>query len=718
MRQIVINKLFNLFVRNFISLIIFLSVFSVSCYAQPNETMKHLSKWKVKGFAKNSQRLGDTYSAIEYFEELHKNQPNNTDYCMSLGHLYYKARNYPMAKEYFSLAYDNDKDVFIDALYFQALMEKMMGDYDKAKEDFQKFTKAAKGSSFEQDYKKITKNEIEGCDLAKRKLDSALKVVIYHLDTSINKAHVELSPYPMGKDNIIYGSLKADTIKYIDLQDSSQKMPVRQIYTAKRVGDKWQSTGIFDGPINKSDENTCNGTLSPDGNRFYFTRCKQNWKSKTICEIYLSKKIDGKWGEPEKLNAEINDPKYTSTQPAIGTDSKLNAEVLYFVSDREGGRGGTDIWYSVFNEKKNFFRSPRNAGNRINTIGDETTPFYDMDSRTMYFSSTGWPGMGGFDVFKNTGELSSWINPVNIGYPINSCTDDIYFVVGKNKEEGFLVSNRKGGVALLSETCCDDIYEYKWSEYIHVGVTGKIFAIKDSSIFKQLEHQIEETKFIDDYDPNERIDPLYKQAVNLFLVSEGKERIFIKADTTKENGEYFFDLEPGKEYKIVVENYGMFNKELTVDTRKIIKSDTLRLDAIYINILPKEPIIVKNIYYDFDDWKLTESSKLVIDTTLFKILMDNPRIVVEIGSHTDSKGEDKYNEKLSQKRAESVVKYLIEKGIDKERLFAKGYGESASIAKNDNPDGSDNPEGRQMNRRTEFRIVGSLDQYSKVIYQE
>lgn len=717
MRQTINKQLYKKLIRNFVSVII-LVVFSAHCYSQPSETMKYLNKWKIKGFAKNSQRLGDTYSAIEYFEQLHKNQPKNTDYCNTLGHLYYKARNYPMAKEYFSIAYENDKDVFTDALYFQALMEKMMGDYDKAKEDFQKFTKAAKGTTFEQDYKKITKNEIEGCDLAKRKLDSALKVVIFHLDTSINKAHVEMSPYPIGKDNIIYGSLKADKVKYIDLQDSSQKMPVRQIYGAKRVGDKWESTGIFEGPFNKNDENTCNGALSQDGKRFYFTRCKQNWKNKTICEIYLSKKVDGTWNEPEKLNSEINNPKFTSTQPTIGTDSKLNAEVLYFVSDRDQGRGGLDIWYSVYNEKKNLYRTPRNAGNKINTIGDESTPFYDMDSRTMYFSSTGWPGMGGYDVYKNTGELSTWLNPMNIGFPINSSTDDIYFVVGKNKEEGFLVSNRKGGVALLSETCCDDIYEYKWSEYIHVGVTGKIFAIKDSAIYKQLERQIEETKFINDDDPFEKIDPLHKQAVNLFLIAEGKERIFIKADTTSEEGEYFFDIEPGKEYKIVVENYGMFNKELSIDTRKIIKSDTLRLDAIYINILPKEPIIVKNIYYDFDDWKLTQSSQLVIDTTLFKILTANPRIVVEIGSHTDSKGEDKYNEKLSQRRAESVVKYLIEKGIDKERLFAKGYGESIPIAKNENPDGSDNPDGRQMNRRTEFRIVGSLDQYSKVIYQE
>ena len=687
-------------------------------FAQPSETMKYISSWKIKGFAKNSERIGDIYSAIEYYEALAKKNPENTAYMMALGHLYRNARNYPMALENYSSAYDRDKDTYPEALYYKGLMEKMNGDYEKAKEDFQKFLKIIKNAEFDMDYKKMAKNEIEGCDLAKKKIDSVLKVVIFHLDTSINKAHVEASPHSTAKNEIIFASLREDKVRYVDLQDSTQKLPVRQIYKAKRIGDKWQYTGIFDGPFNNPEENTLNGTYSPNGNRFYFTRCKQNWKNDNICEIYRSDKTEAGWSDPIKLGKEINDPNYTSSQPTVGNDSKTNSEVLYFVSNRKGGKGGLDIWYTIYNEKKQEYKTPRNASSRINSIGDEVTPYYDMSNRTLYYSTTGWPSLGGFDVYKNTGEMGTWLNPTNIGYPINTSTDDIYFTVGKNKEEGFFVSNRKGGVALLSETCCDDIYEYKWTEFIHLGVTGKIFAIQDSSIYLQLEKQIFENKFINDDDPNEKVNPLEKQAVNLFLVAENKEKIFIKADTTTKEGDYFFDIEPGKQYKIVVENYGMFNKELNIDTRKIIRSDTLRLDAIYINVLPKEPIVIKNIYYDFDDWRLTENARTVIDTTLLNILTTNPRIIVEIGSHTDSKGDDNYNIKLSQRRAESVVKYLIEKGIEKERLFAKGYGETMFIAPNENPDGTDNPEGRQMNRRTEFRIVGSLDQYSKVIYEE
>ena len=432
----------------------------------------------------------------------------------------------------------------------------------------------------------------------------------------------------------------------------------------------------------------------------------------------MSEKIDNEWSTPILLGSGINNPKYTSTQPTVGVESKTQNEVLYFVSDREGTKGGLDIWYSVYNAKKNEFKPPKNLGNKINTFGDEMTPFYDIESHTLFFSSDGWPSIGGFDIFKSQGELTQFSTPENIGFPVNSSVDDIYYATSKNREGGFFVSNRKGTVALLNETCCDDIWEYRWSNYIHIAVMGKIYAIKDSTIYEQLEKQIVDKNFIEELDSTtEKVNPLPEKKVDLYL-SQGNERIFIKSIQTNDQGEFFFNLEPQKEYKIVVDNFGFFNKEITVSTKNITHSDTLHADAIYINVIPLEPVVIKNIYYEFSKWNLTDSSKAIIDRTLYKLLMDNPRIIVEISSHTDSVSSDEYNMKLSQKRAESVVKYLISKGIEKERLVAKGYGESKPIAPNTNPDGTDNPEGRQKNRRTEFKIIGSIDQYSKVIYEE
>ncbi len=270
----------------------------------------------------------------------------------------------------------------------------------------------------------------------------------------------------------------------------------------------------------------------------------------------------------------------------------------------------------------------------------------------------------------------------------------------------------------MHETCCDDIFEYRWADYIHISLIGKVYAIKDSSLYEQLEKQIVDKYFIEELDAEtEKVNPLPNKKIDLYVVSDN-DRVFIKSTTTNEVGEFYFNLEPKKNYKVVIDNYGYFNKELSISTQHITQSDTLRADAIYINVVPLEPIVIKNIYYEYAKWNLTDSSKFILDNTVYKIMMENPRIIVEISSHTDNISSDEYNVKLSQKRAESVVKYLISKGINKERLVAKGYGESKPIAPNTNTDGSDNPEGRQKNRRTEFRIIGSLDQYSKVLYEE
>jgi outer membrane protein OmpA-like peptidoglycan-associated protein len=704
--------------RPLITTILLILGTSWQLFSQPSETMKYLNPWQIKSFAKNSERLGDIYSAIDYYEALYKRKPDDNETAFKLGQLYQQSRNYPMAQEYYSKVYDADKKAYPEALFYRGLMKKMTGDYAGAREDFQQFTKLTKGT-IANDYKNKVKNEIKGCDLADKLKEKPLDVFVLHLDTSINKAHVEMSPFPLKGDEIMYASLRENKLVYVDANNDSAKMPVRQIYLAKKSGQKWNFENLFKGPINEEGVNVCNPALSPEGNRLFFNKCYPNWKNKMVCAIYLSEKVNDKWSEPVKLGNGINDSKYTSTQPTVGIDSKTQNEVLYFVSDREGGKGGLDIWYSVYNAKKNEFKLPKNAGSKINTPEDEMTPFYDVETHTMYFSSNGWPSIGGMDIFKTQGELTQFSTPENIGFPINSSVDDIYYVVSKSRDGGFFVSNRKGTVALLNETCCDDIFEYRWADFINVAVTGKIYAIKDSSIYDQLEKQLDVNNYIADIDSvSEKVNLLPNQRVDLYLVQDNHERIFIKSTTTNDNGEYFFNLEPKKNYKIVVDNYGLFNKELSVTTTNVTHSDTLHADAMYINIIPLEPVVIKNIYYEYNKWNLTDSSKTILDNTILKIMMDNPRIVVEISSHTDSVSGEEYNMKLSQKRAESAVNYLIDKGIDKERLVAKGYGKSKPIAPNTNPDGTDNPDGRQKNRRTEFKIIGSLDQYSKIIYEE
>jgi len=662
----------------------------ISFSANAQETnVERLKPGQLKNFGKNAMIQGDPYTAIIYYDEYCKEKPKDFKVAYRLAEAYKESRNYKKAQDWFLKVVEGDPENEL-AVFYYAQMLKMNGDFVKSKENFMKFKKLYKGD--DSYYKKQIANELIGCEIAKNLIDTPLKLVITHLDTSINHAHVELNPIPVSEKELWYASLKANTSKFEYINDSTgQNIPVRKFYKAIKKDNHWIDAGELNAPFNVEKINTGNGSFSPDGQRFYFTRCEKNWQDKLICSIYLSELKDGQWQEPVMLDKSINHPKYSSTQPTVGTESAKNKEVVYFVSDRPGGRGKKDIWYTIYEPKKQVFREPKNAGAKVNTPADEMSPFYDNSTKTMYFSSNGWPGLGGLDVFKMTGEVNKWSPPINVGYPVNTSVDELYYVIGKNREEGFFVSNREGSVVLKHATCCDDIYSYKWSKYIHLTVEGKI---TDDSTHAVLPGAV----------------------VSLYMIDpKTKEEFLIKTDTADKDGKYNFLIEHGNSYNLAVNKNGYFNKKQEISTKEIEESKII-IEDLKIPKIPTGAIAMKNIYYETNKSDLPESSKASIDSTLLKIMNENPDIIVEISSHTDSQGSDVYNMTLSQKRAEGLVKYLQSKEIAKERLKAKGYGETHPVAPNQKPDGSDNPEGREKNRRTEFRIIGKIEM--KVSYDE
>jgi outer membrane protein OmpA-like peptidoglycan-associated protein len=225
---------------------------------------------------------------------------------------------------------------------------------------------------------------------------------------------------------------------------------------------------------------------------------------------------------------------------------------------------------------------------------------------------------------------------------------------------------------------------------------------------------------VDEADETET--PLTDAVVSLYLEDpETGEEVLIKTDTTIQNDlDYIFKLQPHKRYKISAYKKGYFTGFTKVSTKGIMKSDTMRAANILLKKIPPKDstITIKNIYYEFDKADVTESSKDTLEKNLLGFLKDNPTIVIEIGAHTDSKGSELYNMQLSQKRAESVVQYLVDKGIMEKRLIPVGYGESKPIAKNKNEDGSDNVEGREKNRRTEFKVMNELPENLVIDYEE
>lgn len=677
-------------------------------YSQtPNENIKLMNDHQIKKAAEHAIRNADLYSAIDYYEYLCLKKPNNNKYTFELAELYRKTRDYQNALVFYEKAYKADNEKYILALYFQAQMQKSIGEYEKSKVNLKKFSKAYKKGTDRKVFKKYTKMAIAGCDLVEKNKDTLLYTIIQHLDRGINKAHVEASPIYINEHTVNMVSVRSDEIEYYNLDEANTNRPKRNFHTIEKIDNEWQYKAPLDYPA-EHEMQVSSGTFSKDKQRFYFTKCIKNWKNKMVCSIYFSERLGDGWSAPHLVEGPVNDPIYTATQPCIGINSKNDAEVLYFVSDRPGGKGGMDIWYSSYDPKRQSFYKVKNAGSKINSIGDELTPYFNHKSHALYFSSSYWPGYGGFDVFKTYGELKKWEEIENVGPVINSGADELNFCLSPSRETGMLVSNREGGISLKSKTCCDDLYEFKYTNFIQLGLEGTVFGLKDSSFYQALlKMNIISQSFIDSSDNPTRLDQF---TVRLFLVNpKTKQRTLVGTEKTS-LGEYYFDLEPHKDYELEVQNKnGLIKRE--VSTMAYNKSDTIHVKDFMIDIVPNEPIPLKNIYYEFDKSELTYKAKGTLDTTILSLMLAFKDIKVEILSHTDSKGATDYNYELSQLRAESVVNYLINKGLDKNRLMARGYGESSPLVSNANKDGSDCPEGRAKNRRTEFRIIGDLGQH-------
>ncbi|MEA3497337.1 MAG: OmpA family protein, partial [Bacteroidota bacterium] len=701
----ILNLIFNFFNKKQI-LIFVLFLFILSVSAQDKKEKSKINPSKHKKIAIKNVRYGDVYSAIEHYEKyfLSIKEYNNSDFyhAYQLAELYRKVRDYENAKDWYWKVYKSEKKKYVIARYYYAQMLMRMGNYKDASDNFDKFKREFRGQKDYKLYRRFVRYDIEGCELAKTLIDSPRNVKIRHLNASINKAHIEVSPMFTGENTFIYASMNTNSVPVYHKESEKEKLYL-QFYGAKRNNDEWTRSEKLENLVNKKESDVCNGVYSPDKKRFYFTLCKKNSKNENICSIYMKKKKNGEWQSAVKMNKEINKANYTSTQPAVGTEPNRNYEILYFVSDRPGGRGGLDIWYSRYDERDKIWEEPQNAGGRINTRRDEVTPFYDQDAGEIYFSSTGNPGLGGFDIYKSSGYMRRWERPQNIGYPLNSSVDDIYYVLNpKNKAEGLFVSNRNNNNLLENRTCCDDIFYFKFRDYIFLAVEGQVYTQLYSDSLTYMEDIISEEE-----DSILSIKQLIPGAIVLLfkIDNETKKYNLLKRDTTNQAGEYFFNLEKANDYKLVTSKEQYFTKTKKFTTKGRFISDTL-MRNLKISPIPKEPIIIKNIYFPFDESYLTDSAKTIIDTTMFALLKENPQIIVEISSHTDSKGTEKYNEKLSEERAKSVVEYLIEKGISKDRLVAKGYGETQPIAYNQHTDGTDNPKGRQKNRRAEFRVIG------------
>ncbi len=427
---------------------------------------KNVAAQEFGQLLKTAERLekdGKLADAAEYFENAWRAKTSRADLIFRAGENYYAVKNYHKAAEAYRQVSGRDKDFELVTLKFARAL-KQDGRYEEAMKTFKSFESTYGGKDRPQ-VVTITQNDIKGCqlgiDLTTARAPAELPVEVAHLPDHVNTPENEFAPLPFGDDVLYFSSTVSGAAK---------------IYRSQRIEGDWvQSAGLKDFP--KIEEaHFGNGVFAPDGKRFYFTECMNHAFGNGLrarCEIYLTKREAAGWSTPEKLRDYINATGFTTTQPFVVHDRGI--EFLFFASDRAGGEGGMDIWMCqrVLDGSEDIdFSYPANLGPKINTGGDEITPFFDAAAQTLYFSSNGQISLGGFDIQKSVRTGGKWTRPENLGIPYNSNCDDFSFILKKSGNGGFLVSNRLFGLEKTSSGD-EDIFEFSPKES-RLELTGRV----------------------------------------------------------------------------------------------------------------------------------------------------------------------------------------------------------------------------------------------------
>ena len=469
-------------------------------------------------------------------------------------------------------------------------------------------------------------NGVEGSQKALEWKKNPTRYVVKRMD-KFNSRRGEFSPMLLGPDydQLYFASSRS--------KDKDQKISAitgqnnNNFYVIKKdeQGNWLQPEELEDEVNTEFDEGT--PSFTSDGNTMYYTYCTQAPEGDRTAEIYLSTRSSAKWGKGSKVEI-LKDSVTALAHPSVSPDGRW----LYFVSDAVGGQGGKDIFRARING--NDFGPMENLGPEINTPGDEVFP-YVRDSVTLYFASNGHPGMGGLDIFRATLDSTEHWHVENMRSPINSNGDDFGITFEGVHERGFFSSNRNDARGY------DHLYSFELP-IITVKIEGIVFDVDEVPI----------------------------EGATVRIV--GRDGLNAKVLTMK-NGEYEVELERDIRYVMMASARGFLNQNFELKTGAEEKNETYIVD-FYLSPITK-PVVIENIFYDFDKATLRPESKAALDE-MIKMLNDNPNVTIELGAHTDRKGTDKYNEGLAQRRAQSVVDYLIEGGIAPDRLEAKGYGES------------------------------------------
>lgn len=643
---------------------------SVTMWSQPisNSTFEKNLQTAEEQMAKY-----DYYNARDYYTKAFDQQPT-MEIALKIADLNYQLKDYRRAASWYRRVLRRDKnDTYLDKRFDYARVLKMREEYDDAIEQFNYFIERTEDELM----KEKAKTEILGMQLAGA-MEEDVSISVENTGKPVNGKFLEASPY-LDKDGTMYFStIRSEEV--IVLDDKAEGY-YSQIYSAspednERSRYDWKDPVALGENINRVDYHTSNVSLSPDGSRMFFTRTVLKGNEITESKAYLSERTGSGWGAAQELEG-VNG-EYIVRHPVAG--ELFGNEVIFFSSNMEGGKGGYDLYYSTL-ESGAKYSLPTNLGDEINSIGDEITPFYQAG--VLYFSSEGLPTMGGYDIFYSNWNGSGWSEPENMGLTINTTYDDIYYSLNTDGTEGFLVSNRPGTTtrSVGSKTCCDDIWSVKKRDII-IDVIATVV--------------------------DEEGNDLTESSGEMFDLSAGGKQL--AEESSGEINTMTFQLDADNAYKIVVKKDGYYPAETEINTvgkmddhtynkKFVLKKKEDDVEIVTIN----EPIRLNKIFYDFDDDKILPEAEEDLNT-LHGLLLEYPDMVIELSSHTDSQGSDLYNQQLSERRAQSAKRWLVNKGIASERIEAVGYGEEVILNECENGVKCTDDQHR-FNRRTEFKII-------------
>ncbi|MFO7575677.1 MAG: OmpA family protein [Bacteroidales bacterium] len=590
------------------------------------------------------QRLREAISIDEGFFEAY----------VLLAEMSFDRRQFDSAVENYRKALEINKDQYKLGYYYLGVSEFNTGQYEAAFESLKRFLSTDEGS---EKLRTEAATRIENCLFAFEAIRNPVAFNPVNMGDSINTRFNEYSPAITADGNTLMFTREIET----GGNEYFSGMKQEDFYISFRKSDgTWTRAASVGAPLNTRGNEGAQ-TIGPGGQYMFFTACDRP-DGLGRCDIYYSAFNGRSWSAPVNIGGPVN-THYWESQPSVSADGKT----LFFVSNRPGGFGGLDIWISKMGSDGNW-QEPVNAGDVINTPGDEVTPFIHFDGKTLYFSSNGRPNMGGFDIYvTRLGDDGTWSEPLNIGYPINTHNDEMGLAIESNGYRAYYSSTTTAG--RKKDLFYFDLHEEVRPERVSY-LRGRVY----------------------DYDTRRRLQARYE------LINHTTGEMSYWAYTT-DDGQFLVCLPSGFTYGLNVSADGYlfysenfpFEDEYT-EYKPLVKDIYLKL------IRPGEKMVLYNVLFNINSSEILRSSMPELEK-LLRIMSENKGLRVEIGGHTDDTGSDELNQRLSEERSLAVVRFLISRGIDPLRLSYKGYGKSLPVEDNTTA------EGRRLNRRTEVKIV-------------